>query len=53
MTKQSKITVSFRENQTEKELLEWIQKKSAVIGVANFIKQTLYDIKLEEEKGNK
>lgn len=48
--KQTRITVSFRENEKEQELYDWIISKSDVIGEANAVKQILYEKMLEENK---
>lgn len=47
-----KISVSFKENGKEKELFEWLETKSEIIGYSNTIKQMLYELMLEE-KGKK
>ena len=37
----SKIPVSFKDTEMEKELLEWVKEKSKILGTSNFIKQIL------------
>jgi hypothetical protein len=49
---QMKHTVTYRENEKEKELYEWIEEKSVVIGSANAIKQILYEEKIKEKNKN-
>lgn len=49
---QMKHTVTYRENEKEKELYDWIEDKSVVIGSANAIKQILYEVMLKEKNKN-
>ena len=37
----SKIPVSFKDTEMEKELLEWVKEKSKILGTSNFRKQIL------------
>ena len=48
-----KIPLSFKDNEAEKELYDWIKKKSKIIGQSNFIKQILYEKMLEDKAKNK
>lgn len=47
---QTRITVSFRENEEEQKLYKWVMEKAKVIGAANAIKQILYEKMKEEDK---
>ena len=52
--KQKKYSVTFRDSsKEEQELFIWVRQKSKIIGIANFIKQTLYNAKLQEEREGK
>lgn len=48
-----KINLSFKDSKEEKELLEWINKKSTIIGKSNYIKQILYEKMLSEKAAEK
>lgn len=48
--KQMKHTVTYRENEKEKELFEWVESKSEIIGPSNAIKQMLYELMLKEKE---
>lgn len=48
-----KIPLSFKDTQEEKNLLDWINTKSKIIGRSSFIKQVLYEKMLQEEKAAK
>lgn len=48
---QKRCNVTFRENETEQELWEWIQQKGKVAGVSSFIKTELYKLMLAEKQG--
>lgn len=48
---QKRCNVTFRDNEEERELWEWIQEKGKVAGVSSFIKIQLYKIMLEERQG--
>jgi hypothetical protein len=50
MAKQTRISVSFRENGEEQELYKWVIEKSKVIGPANAIKQILYEKMIKEKE---
>lgn len=47
--KQKKLFVTFRENEEESELYEWIIKEAKVGGVANYFKQLALKDKREKE----
>lgn len=47
---QKRCNVTFRDNEKELRLYEWIQQKGEVGGVSNFIKTELYKI-MEQEQG--
>lgn len=49
---QMKHSVTYRDNDNEKELYEWVESKSVIIGPSNAIKQILYKIMLQEKKTN-
>ena len=49
--KQTRVTVSFKDNDQEQKLYEWINSKSEIIGVANAIKQILNKAMIEEVEG--
>lgn len=48
---QKRCNVTFRDNEVERELWEWIQEKGKVAGVSSFIKTQLYKIMIEERQG--
>lgn len=48
-----KINLSFKEIQEEKELIEWIEVNSKIIGKSSFIKQVLYKEMLRDKATNK
>lgn len=50
--KQMKHTVTYRDNDKERELYLWVEEKSGVIGPSNTIKQLLYDLMLKEKSNN-
>lgn len=51
---QKRFNVTFRENESEEELYNWIKKKGEIGGVSNFIKTELNRImELEKEKQGK
>jgi hypothetical protein len=50
VAEQTRITVSFRENEEEKALYKWVMEKAKVIGPANAIKQILYEKMIEEKR---
>lgn len=47
---QKRCNVTFRENEVETELWEWIQEKGKLAGVSSFIKTQLYKIMMEERQ---
>lgn len=49
--KQKRCNVTFRDNEAELELWEWIQEKGQVAGVSSFIKTELYKIMIVEKQG--
>ena len=50
MTKQKKVSVSFKESEKDLELYNWITDKAEIIGYSNAIKQILYKV-MQKEKG--
>lgn len=48
-----KINLSFKEIQEEKDLIEWIEVNSKIIGKSSFIKQVLYKEMLRDKATNK
>lgn len=46
-----RINVSFKDS--EKELIEFLNKKAEIIGVSAYIKQLIYEKMLKEKKANK
>lgn len=44
-----KFSVSFKDTNIENELVEWVKKKTEIIGFSNYIKQMLYEKMLEEK----
>lgn len=48
--KQRRFTISFRENEKEIELYNWIEKKRGITPVAVIIKELLYKAMLEEKE---
>jgi len=47
-----KVGISFKETKEDKELLDFLKKKSKIIGTSSYIKQLLYEQKLKEEREN-
>lgn len=50
MAEQTRITVSFRDNEKEQELYKWVLEKAEVIGPANAIKLILNEKMVEEKE---
>lgn len=50
MAKTKKYTVSFKDNEIENELYEWVLKKAQIIGPAVYTKQLLLEKYLEEKE---
>jgi hypothetical protein len=48
--KQKKISLTFRENEKEKQLYNWIREKGQVGSIASYIKTILYREMEKEEK---
>lgn len=48
--KQKKISVSFKENELDLELYEWLSDKAKVIGYSNAVKEMLYKIMQQEKE---
>lgn len=48
---QKRCNVTFRDNETEQELWEWIQKKGQLAGVSSFVKTELHKIMMAEKQG--
>lgn len=49
--KQKRCNVTFRDNETEQQLWEWIQQKGQVAGVSSFIKTELFKLMSAEKQG--
>lgn len=47
---QMKHSVTYRDNEKETEIFEWVESKSEIIGPSNAIKQILYNVMMEEKK---
>ena len=48
---QKRINITFRDNESEEELYNWIKKRGEICGVSAFIKTELYRImQLEKER---
>lgn len=48
---QKRINITFRDNESEEELYEWIKKRGQICGVSGFIKMELSRImQLEKER---
>ena len=52
MVKQRKISVSFKSNDKEEELYQWLLSKDDFVSVSSLIKQMLFE-KMQEEKRSK
>lgn len=52
MGDKTKFSVSFKDNDKENELRQWLIDKSEIIGPSNFIKQVLYE-RMLQDKGRK
>lgn len=48
----SRIILSFKENDTDKKLLEHLQKYSEVIGTSSYLKQLLHEDMIKKNKNN-
>lgn len=48
-----KIPLSFKDTDTEKELYEWLEQQSKILGRSNFIKQILYQEMLKDKATKK
>lgn len=48
-----RILISFKENETEHKLHEFLKEQSKIIGASAYIKQILYEKMLNEEKALK
>lgn len=46
-----KVNISFKETEEDKELYEYLKKKSKIIGQSSYIKQLLYEQMLKEKEG--
>lgn len=51
--KQRRFTVTFRENDIETELYNWIEAKRGITPVATIIKEILYKAMTEEHQESK
>lgn len=47
----TRITLSFRDTETDKKLLEHLEKYSEVIGTSSYIKQLLHEDYLKKNSG--
>lgn len=52
MQKQLKHTVTYRQNDMEKEIYDWVEEKRGVIKAADFIKSILLEKKNNDNKIN-
>ena len=50
MVKQRKISVSFKSNDKEDKLYDWLNSKSDFVSVSSIIKEILFEKMQEEEK---
>lgn len=50
---QKRFNITFRENQQEEELYNWIKSKGQVGGISNFIKTEMYKLMLQEQEQEK
>lgn len=48
--KRMRITINFRENEEDKELFEYVLKKSKIMSASAFLKILITKYKTEEEK---
>lgn len=48
---QKKFNITFRENEVEVALYDWVNKKGIVGGVCNYVKNVLYNEMLKEKEG--
>ncbi len=51
--KQRRFTVTFRENDKEIELYDWIENKRGITPIATIIKELLYKAMVEEQQESK
>lgn len=47
---QMKINVTFRENQKEEALYNWLKEKGEVGGMSNFIKVAMFELMEKDQK---
>ena len=50
--KQKRFNISFKENDKEIELFEWVKSKSEITPISSTIKEILYKA-MQQEKGSK
>jgi hypothetical protein len=50
MGNEMRITVTFKDNEKEQELYEFIKEESEILGVSAYIKQVLYEKMLEKKR---
>ena len=48
--KQTRFTISFRENEKELELYNWIENKSGITPIAVIVKEILYKAMLNDKE---
>lgn len=49
--KRMRITINFRENEEDKELFEYVLKKSKIMSASAFLKILITEAKIKEEEG--
>lgn len=52
-TKQTKISINFRDTDIDKKIWEYCQEKGKVVGVSNAIKQIIAEKMEQEDQGSK
>jgi hypothetical protein len=45
-----KIILSFKSNELEKEILEYLEEQSKLVGVSAYLKQLIYEKMLKDKK---
>ena len=53
VSKQVKISISFKDNEVDQKLYNWILNKSDIVGMSGTIKLMLYEKYKEEQEGSK
>lgn len=50
MVNDRRITITFKDNEKEQELYDFIKEESEILGVSSYVKQVLYEKMLEKKR---